>query len=184
MRNQKPTLILLILFSLIFSSCSTDDGLSSNSVLFSAKINGELFEATKLKQATVIQYPDRGQRFDISAENDKYKILFAISNKNIGECMPNGDYENYDNDTEVLIDIYYKVEGTNNFISVHYPLEDSSGVTIENAVITSCSEGAISGIFSGNFSYEDDPDSPLGYPENIEITEGKFNNIEFIILTQ
>ncbi len=184
MKDSKYILMLLMVSVFSFSSCTSEENSSSDEVLFSAKINGELFEATKMTQATLIQFPNLGQRFDITAENDKYKITFAISNKNIGECMPSGSYDNQINDTEVLIFIFFKVSGTNNFLSVHFSEEDSNGIALDIAAVTSCSDNMISGTFSGKFYYEDDPNNSLGYPENIEITEGKFQNIEFLLLNQ
>lgn len=184
MNIQKLTLVLITLaLLLVFTSCSSEERIGNSESLFTAKINGELFEATKLSQSSILEIPGYGYRFDIAAENDKYRIIFLITHKNGGDCMPTGTYDNFENDTEVLMDFYYRVEGTNSFVSVYFPLEDSNGVVQQEAMVNFCEDKKLSGTFSGKMYNIDDSGDSI-YPENIDITEGKFQNIKYILLNQ
>ena len=175
-------IILLFLMITTFSNCSSDKDVSTNETVFKAKINGELFVATKITQATLLHIPGHGQRFDITAENDKYKMNFAISVNQESDCMPTGVYANK-NGREMLLFTYFSVAiNNNNFLSVHFPVEDASGNTDEVATVTSCNGTKITGIFSGTYDFEKDPSSILDIPEDLVITEGVFQNIEFKVL--
>ena len=179
MRKFTQKLLMVLSVLIIIISCSSDsDSLDSGDTSFKVKINGEQFEATTISSATILQ-SNGGQRFDITAENDEYKIIFAIAETVQSQCMSNGDYVNDNSGREVLIFIYYKING-NNYLE-HFPVEENN-IQVSKATVNSCSNGSISGTFSVSLEKVGVLQNVIVTPDELELTEGEFNNIDFTIL--
>ena len=171
--NKLFTLLLIVLITV---SCSNDDSSASNSSI-RAKIGNIQWNSSD-NTSSLTQIASLGQqRYDLTAWDENYKIVLAISENNIDNCMSVGSYTN-DN---LLLWFYYGV-GNGSYVSEHSDeiLGNNSIVSDIIVNVTSCTNNTISGTFSGTF-YKNGDLSGLNTPEIVTITDGVLSNVPYTL---
>lgn len=161
---------------LSFSSCSvTDDSpQEEGETLISANIGGEDWEAT-IHKATLIVIKDHGQRFDLEAFDEAFKIKLGVSE--FGPDDGTLTEKTYTDPSNTALVFYYGMGNNNYFLEHHSTLDFDSEPDIEINITSSSSE-AVSGTFSGTF-YKVGDLTGRNTPEIVVISNGKFRNVPF-----
>ena len=175
---------MLFSLTILFYSCDSDEVSEETSSVatFTAKINGEMITANTITNSNLIHQDNGINQAAILvfyAENDQYEFTVTLADyNNTTNCLSTGDYKNDIEGKEVILWISYKNNG--NTYMIHLPTE-SDGVTAEYIEITNCSNNKISGNFSSSYEKMGEIDG-LTTPDNISITEGRFENIVFNVV--
>ncbi|MDY8138488.1 hypothetical protein [Aquimarina sp. 2201CG5-10] len=178
MRNRIPKVLIGVLM-LVLISCSSDDSSGDDQSYMSATIGGDFWESTD-HTSTLTHIPSLSmQRYDLTGKDENYQVGMILFEEQITDCMTSKTYDDFPN--KIVMLFYYGV-GNDNFVSEHSNtvITDPSIESDIRVTVTSCSDGMISGTFSGTY-YKVGDLSGLDTPEIVTITNGVFNNIPFTV---
>jgi hypothetical protein len=163
LKSFKFTMILLLL------GCNSNDDSNNNTSSFMrADIDSVSWESTsiELSNLNVFNASDF-QQLLIKGANDDFKITVVINEQISSNCITEGMYTG----TFVNIDYSYKTD-SGVFLTEYYndPINNSlESDAIVN--ITECSDGSVSGTFSGTLY------KGTSSTDTVSITNGEFQNI-------
>ena len=143
------------------------------------KFNGEQISA-RVTSATLFYIDGAGKRMDISAENNSNTFELSLASTNMEEEFNTNEYidENANlDDNQGNFYTSYKVGG--NTYGEHFPSDVSIYKTQQNV-----SNNVISGTFTSVLDKVRVLQDQVMTPEQIVITEGKFNNIKYDVIQQ
>lgn len=166
----KLSIILLAFF--LFSCDKKED---ENTISFEMDLNGGTFEPAAIYCS--ISQMNSQQMFLHASDDDTNSIRIFIETGTIQNCMPTGEYPIED----ILITLSY-ITNNGGTVVEHSHLDANLNSTL-SASITACSGDEISGTFSGTFRKIDVLQDEFETPEIVEISNGRFKNIPFLIIT-
>lgn len=170
----KISIIILVVFSLADCKKNEDEILPS----FKANLNEIAFEPAAIACSLTQEGLMNLQRLVLIAGDDDTNIIsLAIEADAINNCMPTGDYPTED----ILITLSY-ITNNGSAITEHIHTDVDSNSTL-SVSITACDNGKISGIFSGTFRKVGVLQDEIVTPELVEVTNGEFKNIPFLVIT-
>ncbi len=173
-------LIAMMFLALNLSSCGGNEENLSGDSYVRVTIGDDTWEATNYTSVLSHITNLEGQRYDITAYNENYKIVLAVAESRMSDCVTVKEYTRAGpNLDEALIWFYYGL-GNNSYANVHNDKQDVFDDLEESDVvirITSCSGGKISGEFSGTF-YNGTALPGIEVPEQVVIS-GEFKNLPF-----
>ncbi|KUJ59851.1 hypothetical protein AR687_21105 [Flavobacteriaceae bacterium CRH] len=178
--------IALLVLSVIFTSCSSDDNDSNDAeASFSATINGTAWKPTKINTATLIKIPGYGQRFDISVQDDSLMLLLAFESEvTNNDGMPLKQYNFFEDPSEnqvsnaLFVNTYLYANG--NSVTEHLPVSGKITVT---------SVDTDKKTISGTFSFRSEKGEEEAFkikattPNVFEVTNGVFTNLPYTVIT-
>jgi len=172
MKTLLYTLSIILVVVIIASSCKKQNEQVPS---FKAYINGIEF----VPKSVGCSLSNNSQHLIIHTSDETTKTLsIFLETDTISDCMPTGNYPTQD---IMIVLSYYTENGS--VITEHIHTDINSNSTL-SASITSCSNGEISGTFSGTFKKVATLQDEFITPDIVEITNGEFNNIPFIVLSK
>lgn len=172
---MKKTFFLAAVASLFLGCSGGSDGTNHGTI--SMKFNGEQISA-RVTSATLTYIDGAGKRFDISAENNSNTFQIAIASTSMNEEFNTNEYtdENANlDDNQGLFYTSYKVGG--NTYGEHMPSDVSIYKTQQDI-----NNNVISGTFTSVLEKVGELQNQVNTPDEIVITEGKFNNIKYDVI--
>ena len=164
--------IFLICLSLVLFSCGSDDNDDDNDdPIFEAVINGEKWSYEEIEESSILNIDQTNeQNMIIKGISGNIKLAVSMYDENspLGNCVPLDEYN--------FISVAILYENNGNFFDSH---SSNSNDNITNVIVNKCEEGKISGTFNASLT-----GGIIGVsPEQVEITNGVFENIAFEILS-
>lgn len=179
--------IALLLLSIIFTACSSDDNNDAESS-FSATINGKEWKPTKINMVTLIKVPGSGQRFDINVQDDSVLLALACESElTNNDAMPLKQYNFFEDPTDnqvsnaLFVNTYLYANG--NSLTEHFPVSGKITITSMDAA-----KKTVSGTFSFRTEKSPDEESKIKVtttptPTVFEVTNGVFTNLSYTVIT-
>jgi thioredoxin-related protein len=180
--------IALLLFSVVFTACSSDDNDNNPESSFSATINGVEWKPKKINMVTLIKVPGSGQRFDINVQDDSVMLALACESElTSNDAMPLKQYNFFDDPTDdqvsnaLFINTYLYANG--NSLTEHIPVSGKITITSMDAA-----KKTVSGTFSFRNEKIQDEESKIKVtttptPVVFEVTNGLFTNLSYTVIT-
>ncbi|MBF4463981.1 DUF6252 family protein [Flavobacterium sp. LC2016-12] len=177
----------LLLLSILFTSCSSDENDDNNSSI-SATINGVEWKPTKINSVTLIKISGSGQRFDINIQDDSQMLMLACeSDFTSKDAMPLKEYNFYEDleDTDgdewipsdALFVNTYLIDG--NTYTEHMPVVGKMTITAMDP-----EKKTVSGTFSFKAEKGGALQTKIVTPDIFEVKNGVFNNLSYTVLSQ
>lgn len=180
--------IALLVLSVVFTACSSDDNNNKDpESSFSATINGKEWKPTKINMVTLIKVPGSGQRFDINVQDDSILLALACeSESTTNDAMPLKQYNFFEDPTDtqvsnaLFLNTYLYANG--NSLTEHFPVSGKITITSMDA-----SKKTVSGTFSFRNEKSQDEGAKIKVTTNptpavVEVTNGVFTNLSYTVI--
>lgn len=176
----------LLLLSILFTSCSSDENEENSSV--SATINVVEWKPTKINSVTLIKISGSGQRFDINIQDDSQMLMLACESEiTTNDAMPLKEYNFYEDleDTDenewipsdALFINTYLIDG--NTYTEHVPVVGKITITAMDP-----QKKTVSGTFSFKAEKGNALQTKIVTPDVFEVKNGVFTNLSYTVLSQ
>ncbi|QOG01561.1 DUF6252 family protein [Flavobacterium sp. MDT1-60] len=176
----------LLLLSILFTSCSSDENDDNSSV--SATVNGAEWKPTKINSVTLIKIAGSGQRFDINIQDGSQMLMLACESEfTTNDAMPLKEYNFYEDveDTEgnewipndALFVNAYLIDG--NTYTEHIPVVGKMTITAMDP-----KKKTVSGTFSFKAEKDDALQTKIITPKVFEVKNGVFTNLSYTVLSE
>ncbi len=184
LKTMKKILGGLLLLSILFTSCSSDENNEDNSSI-SATINGVEWKPTKINSVTLIKISGSGQRFDINIQDGSQMLMLACeSDFTSKDAMPLKEYNFYEDTdasewipSDALFVNTYLING--NTYTEHIPVVGKMTITAMDP-----EKKTVSGTFSFKAEKGDALQTKIVTPEIFEVKNGVFKNLSYTVLSQ
>ncbi|CAD0009365.1 DUF6252 family protein [Flavobacterium chungangense] len=177
----------LLLLSIVFVSCSSDDNNSESAI--SATINGKEWKPTKINSVTLVKVPGYQQLFNINLQDNSIMLSLAFTSElTNNDGMPVKQYNFFEDPEDgqisdaLFVNTYLYSNG--NTLTEHFP--KSGKITVTSIDIA---KKTISGTFSFRSEKETSEDlkikdtNPSSTPNVFEVTNGVFTNLSYTVTT-
>ena len=165
-------LLFKLIIIIVFTGCSSNSNEDDNTGFMRAKIDGVAWEANEIIISNLNVFDLQNfQQYSLQGGNENFKIAIAINEQIASNCSTVTTHSGI----TVQMSYSYILE-SGNFVTEYF--NNNSDVDTQSDLIinvTACDDGIISGTFSGTLYRVNSSN------DTISITDGEFNNIEFII---
>jgi hypothetical protein len=184
LKTMKKILGGLLLLSILFTSCSSDENDNNNSSI-SATINGAEWKPTKINSVTLIKIAGSGQRFDINIQDGSQMLMLACESEfTTNDAMPLKEYNFYEDTdasewipSDALFVNAYLIDG--NTYTEHIPVVGKMTITAMDP-----KKKTVSGTFSFKAEKGDALQTKIITPKVFEVKNGVFTNLSYTVLSQ
>ncbi|KQX15548.1 hypothetical protein ASC72_01335 [Flavobacterium sp. Root420] len=179
LKTMKKILGGLLLLSILFTSCSSDENDENSSV--SATINEVEWKPTKINSVTLIKVKSaKAQRFDISIQDNSQMLSLACgSDLTTADAMPLKDYilDEENDDIDALFVNTYLIDG--NTYTEHFAQSGKLTITAMDPV-----KKTVSGTFSFIAKKEGVLQTKIVTPDVFDVKNGVFTNLSYTVLSE
>ena len=176
----------LLLLSILFTSCSSDE--NDDNISVSATVNGADWKPTKINSVTLIKIAGSGQRFDINVQDGSQMIMLACESEfTTIDAMLLKEYNFYEDleetdenewfPSDALFVNTYLIDG--NTYTEHLPVVGKMTITAMDP-----KKKTVSGTFSFKAEKGGALQTKIVTPDVFEVKNGVFTNLSYTVLSQ